>query len=246
MATQNSSITATGKFGNMVGRKGLDGKTTMAIYQPIVANPQTQAQMEIRARLALAAKVAGMLGILGGQVNVANGYRDSRKGKLTSKIFANTSVNPVSGKAVLNPTLDLVTNVRLNCEQQDRLTVTKGSDQAAGSGSLTITYASPETDIEILRVIGAVLLYDEASDQWRHASNAFNAPTGTIRLYHPFTQGPIHAFGYSMAIARLKGTGITLGSLSGTGEFVLALDRDGLAHGNYLYTQIQSSTANAL
>lgn len=247
MAIQNSSITAVGKFGNMVGRKGLDGKTTMSIYQPIVANPQTQAQMETRARLALSTKVASMLGILGGQVNVANGYRDTRMGKLIAKIFANTTVNAVSGKATLLPTLDLVTNVGFNTETPtDRLTVTKGTSEASGSANLTIGYTAPSDDIEIIRTIGAVLVYDEETNQWRYGSTAFNATSGSVRVYHPFTAGPLHAYGYSMAIGRVKGSGISIGGLSGVGEYIIALDANGVAHGSYLYTQINSTTATAM
>ena len=57
-----SIIQFTGRAGSAVGSKGKGGKVLLRQYQPSVTNPRTPAQMSQRAKMKLAAQVAGMLG----------------------------------------------------------------------------------------------------------------------------------------------------------------------------------------
>ena len=76
MARIVSIFQFTGRAGSAVGSKGKGGKILLRQYQPTVANPRTQAQMSHRAKMKLAAQVAGMLGEVGRTALIANGKFD--------------------------------------------------------------------------------------------------------------------------------------------------------------------------
>ena len=72
MARIVSIFQFTGRAGSAVGMKGKGGKILLRQYQPTVANPRTQAQMSHRAKMKLAAQVAGMLGEVGRTALIAD------------------------------------------------------------------------------------------------------------------------------------------------------------------------------
>lgn len=60
MAKINSIISFTGRAGNVVGAKGPKGQTILRPYQPVVANPQSPAQLVQRAKVNLAGQLSGI------------------------------------------------------------------------------------------------------------------------------------------------------------------------------------------
>lgn len=60
MAKINSIISFIGRAGNVVGAKGPKGQTILRPYQPVVANPQTPAQLMQRAKVNLAGQLSGI------------------------------------------------------------------------------------------------------------------------------------------------------------------------------------------
>lgn len=80
--------TGSGRAGNFVFSK-LDGVTIVRAYQPHVANPNTLAQIEQRAKLKLASQYAAALGDFGRHFLLAKGYRPNRRGSLVRYILGN-------------------------------------------------------------------------------------------------------------------------------------------------------------
>ena len=83
-----SIIQFTGRAGSAVGSKGKGGKVLLRQYQPTVANPRTPAQMSQRAKMKLAAQVAGMLGDVGRTALLANGNRKTDRGILIKRLLS--------------------------------------------------------------------------------------------------------------------------------------------------------------
>lgn len=92
MARQISAIKFVGTLGNLVGSSGIDGKTIIREKAASVANPQTKDQMNQRAKMKLAAKVAGMLGEVGQLSLKANGFKTTRRGTLIKDLLEKISV----------------------------------------------------------------------------------------------------------------------------------------------------------
>ena len=58
-----------GKVGNVIGRSGEKGRMNIMEKPVSYKNPQTPAQMAVRAKLKLAAQLAGLLGEVGRTAN---------------------------------------------------------------------------------------------------------------------------------------------------------------------------------
>ena len=93
MARIVSIFQFTGRAGSAVGSKGKGGKILLRQYQPTVANPRTQAQMSHRAKIKLAAQVAGMLGEVGRTALIANGLRKTERGQLIKQLLQSVKVS---------------------------------------------------------------------------------------------------------------------------------------------------------
>ena len=87
MARIVSIFQFTGRVGSAVGSKGKGGKVLLRQYQPTVTNPRTPAQMSQRAKMKLAAQVAGMLGEVGRTALIANGQRKTERGMLIKRLL---------------------------------------------------------------------------------------------------------------------------------------------------------------
>ena len=101
MARIVSIFQFTGRAGSAVGSKGKGGKILLRQYQPTVANPRTQAQMSHRAKMKLAAQVAGMLGEVGRTALIANGLRKTERGRLIKQLLQAVKVSADGTKASL-------------------------------------------------------------------------------------------------------------------------------------------------
>jgi len=245
MARQTSSVTIVGKFGNMVGYKGLDGKYNAGIYVPGEErqDSKTPEQVYQRARLALAAKVAGMLGVLGEQVNVANGLRANRRGALVRQImgFVNDGVDGPE----LAATLSLVKMPKGSMSVEPTLRLS--APTAIRSGSFAYAVSCTADNGTLQRVIVALLVYNKTKAEWRSYVRVFGAGESMqVLVYIPAEWAGDNCFAYGYTLGVLSDPSVTgvvssIGSLEGTTTHIsVAVDSDNVAYGALCFTQVDA------
>lgn len=246
MAIQRDILRFTGRIGTLVGRKGLDGKYTASVYQPIVHQPGSDKQTESQSALALSAKVAGFLGALGEQVNIANGYAATRRGLLIRDIYAlvKDADAPANG-SILPAALPLVHNPQGVIQRRLSLAITPPRESASGSVALSWNNTTEENDT-LVRNVAAIILYNNASGEWRSTS-AFLTPNSTsLRIYFPsaFVGSHLVAYGYLLGVLAGGSSALyepySLGTLQGTDDAMQILNDADVLVGNYKYTQVES------
>ena len=254
MGKQVSTMQFTGKVGNVVGSKGNNGTYVARIYTDEVKNPQTPEQMFQRGKLALAAKVAGMLGVMGEQVLVANGYKANRRGTLVRSIMA--YINDAVTGPELGTSLPLVRNPQGSMTGTPRISVTAPTSEASGS----ILYANALTADRgtMQRVIMAMLVYNSDLDIWQSRVDILNSDfdNAKLMLYISKEWGGTHAtvYGYALGIISdptVSGAKASLGNMAGNeNKFNLPVDTNNVVYGGLCFTQIdakvQSVTINAI
>lgn len=247
MGKLNSIITFTGKVGNVIGYKGLDGKTLIGPYDKNYQDSKTPDQVYQRAKLALAAKVAGMLGLLGQQVLVANGMRPNRRGTLVRSIM-NYINDEVTGPE-LGSSLPLVRNPKGSVSFTQRQ-ITQVLPTAVASGSLSYKPAATPDQGTALRYVTALLVYNTNLDEWRSAVAVGETPQAA-RVYVPldYLNTECVCYGYTLGILSdpsIVGATASMGNLVGdTTDFSIAVDNSGVAYGRSLvYTQVDAYTEN--
>lgn len=159
MATQISAIKFIGTMGNMVGSKGLDGKVILREKAASVTNPQTQGQMDQRARFKLASQVSGMLDAVAKTALKANGIKDTRRGTTNKEIMQFISVNN-AGVATLNHEFNLVKHPSQTANELVAGVTFNGN---LVQGTLT----GVQSDELVAK---ALLVYDHRDNQWKSAS----------------------------------------------------------------------------
>ena len=243
MGKLNSIITFTGKVGNVIGYKGLDGKTLIGPYDKNYQDSKTPDQVYQRAKLALAAKVAGMLGVLGQQVLVANGMRPNRRGTLVRSIMSYIN-DEVTGPE-LGSSLPLVRNPKGSVSFTERQIV-KVLPTAAASGSFAYKVVANPDQGNALRYVSALLVYNTNLDEWRSAVAVGETPQ-TARVYMPidYLDTVCVCYGYTLGILSdpsVVGATASMGNLVGdTSDFSISVDNSGVAYGRSLvYTQVDA------
>ena len=160
MARIVSIIQFTGRVGSAVGSKGKNGKILLRQHQPSVANPRTDNQMRVRAKLKLAAQVAGMLGQVGQTSLVANGFRKTERGKLIKKLLENIVVNANGSQASLAYDLHLVDNPSyvedLSVQIASESNLYRATFSGAGAGEA---------------IAKAIMIHDVTTGLWRHTTS---------------------------------------------------------------------------
>ena len=165
MARIVSIIQFTGRAGSAVGSKGKGGQVLLRQYQPSVANPRTDAQMSQRAKMKLAAQVAGMLGEVGRTALIANGYKKTDRGILIKRLLKSIVVNQDGSQASLQYDLQLVDNP----SYREALSLAVTSE--ANAYVATFSGAS-EGEV----IAKCIMLHDLSTGLWRHTA-ALNANT---------------------------------------------------------------------
>lgn len=157
MAKIVSIIEYVGKAGNTVGQKSPKGGVVFKQKAASVRNPQTSAQMNHRARFKLATVVASMLGEVGRVSLQANGFRKTERGELVKRImrFVDTNQN----QAQLNYALRLINNP----SYRESITVAVSATENA----YVATFSGASTGEVIAK---AILVYDQTTGIWRHAT----------------------------------------------------------------------------
>ena len=140
-----------------MGSKGPNGGVVFKQKAASVRNPRTDAQMRNRAKMKLAAQVAGMLGDLGRISLVANGYRKGARGKLVKRLLGNVTIS--DNQALLNYVLHLIDNPNYSEAVTLNVTATTSAYIATFSGMNS-------SDI----IAKAILVHDLTTGNWRHAS----------------------------------------------------------------------------
>ncbi len=245
MARQTSTITVTGKLGNMVGAKGYDGKYNAFHYVPgdERSNPKTTEQVYQRSKLALAAKVAGMLGILGNQVLVANGMRPNRRGALVRNIMQ--YIDDAVGGPALGTRLPLVRSPRAKVEITDRAfaVLPAAPDR---SGNISYNFTGNALRGTAVRYLVSFMIYDPTLDQWIYTCEVQTTPAKVYNYVDESMNGhEVFCYAYVLAVTTdpttLGSEGI-MGPLTGTEEgFNIAVDSQGVLYGkNIAFSQIDT------
>ncbi|MBQ3845321.1 MAG: hypothetical protein II817_10150 [Bacteroidales bacterium] len=184
-----SIIQFTGRAGSAVGSKGRDGKIVIRQYQPSVANPRTAAQMAQRAKMKLAAQVAGMLGVVGRTSLMANGNRKTDRGQLIKQLLKNIRVNQDGSKASLGYDLNLIDNP---CYNRSLNLAVSSSENA-----FVATYSGAE-DGEV--IAKCILVHDITNGTWRHTNIMDTANTISIGKSKNEEGSAIEVFAYGIVL----------------------------------------------
>lgn len=251
MAIQTSTLTVVGKVGNLVGRKGYDGKQLISIYQPVVSDPKTPAQIEQRAKVALAAKVASMLGVVGRQALVANGSPANRYGRLVRQILAMLSDGEGFSTPSLLAALPLIKTPGGDITYSNKaFTYTPPTTVASGSIAYTFKGTLNEGD-SLIRYCVALLLYNSTKDQWRSQSWVLDSD-GSVRIYvgSDWKDNTVIAYAYVLGVLTNGNNTIlpsaSLGSLIGDQtQFQQVVDSENVLYGRYNYVQVDYMTHSA-
>ncbi len=216
MARIVSIIQFTGRVGSAVGSKGKGGKVLLRQYQPSVANPRTDAQMSQRAKIKLAAQVAGMLGEVGRTALIANGYKKTDRGILIKRLLKSVVVNQDGSQASLQYDLQLVDNPTYREALTMAITSTSNAYVASFSGAS-----------EGEAIAKCIMVHDLSTGLWRHTA-ALNTNT-SISLGKSASEAghALEVFAYGIVLE--PKTSDALASLNQTGAnqagFILDLNK---------------------
>ena len=159
MAKIVSLIQYVGKAGNTVGQKGPKGGIVFKQKAASVSNPRTDAQMQHRAKMKLAAQVAGMLGEVGRTSLIANGFRKTDRGTLVKRLLHSIVVNQNGSQASLLYDLHLVDNP----SYAEAITMQITSD----SSQFIATFSGAAEGEPIAK---AIMVHDLNTGLWRHTA----------------------------------------------------------------------------
>lgn len=194
MAKQISAIRFIGKMGQMVGSKGLDGKVILKEAAASVANPQTEDQMNQRARFKLASQVSGMLGVVAKTALKANGVQTGRRGTTNKEIMDFITVNN-EGVAILNHRFNLVKHP---VQTPDALS----TSIALAGGVITGTINGLEDGTVIAK---AILVYDRINDNWLSQTALDTAKTVSIGVTGALTDYDVYLYGIGVIPTTAEG-----------------------------------------
>lgn len=247
MAIQRGILRFTGRVGSVVGRKGVDGKYIMSEHQPIVNSPNSDEQKEVQSSLAIASKVAAMLGVLGQQVNIANGYAATRRGKLVANLYSQISgmTPPLTG-SILPAELNLINCPAGVIDRGATLRVVRPEVDASGSVTMTWQNELDDNRETLERNLAALLVYNEDKHEWLSVAQVLAASASSIMLYitSDWRSDVLHIYGYIMGVVR-GATNVlvppySMGSMIGAEEGFIVHNTADILVGNYRYPQISS------
>lgn len=159
MAKIVSLIQYVGKAGNTVGQKGPKGGIVFKQKAASVSNPRTDAQMAHRAKMKLAAQVAGMLGEVGRTSLIANGHKKTDRGLLIKRLLQSIVVNQNGSQASLLYDLHLVDNP--SYAEAIAMQITSDTNQ------FTATFSGAAEGEPIAK---AIMVHDLTTGNWRHTA----------------------------------------------------------------------------
>lgn len=250
MARQNSTLTARGKVGNLVGMKGRRGQTLARLYVADPTNPQTQAQIVVRSRFKLASNVATMLGQVGKIACVANGKKQTDRGYLQGLIMSLINQNNTSSTSTSQLLGDLPLVKAPTVETlYDGIRFTAEMVQSTGGESviqcrLAVTFGSGNPTSAFGAI--ALMVYNSTKDQWRFASILrTNVSFVTVFLPGDWRNDTMTYFGYVLPAYTgtedsLVGTGIIGDTSTNHNDFQLISQLVSSRSNSIFYSQIRS------
>ena len=216
MAKIVSLIQYVGKAGNTVGQKGPKGGIVFKQKAASVNNPRTDAQMAHRAKMKLAAQVAGMLGEVGRTSLVANGLRKGDRGQLIKRLLRYVVVNQNGSQASLQYDLHLVDNP----SYAESLSVAVDA-----SGNAYVATFSGTSEGEA--IAKCLMVHDFATGIWRHTAVLDTSTSLSLDKSAGESGHQLEVFAYGIVL--MPKTEDAIGALSQTGAntegFVLDLNR---------------------
>jgi len=233
MARIVSIIQFTGRAGSAVGSKGKGGKILLRQYQPTVANPKTAAQMQQRAKIKLAAQVAGMLGEVGRTALLANGNRKTDRGLLIKQLLKSIRVSQDGSKASLGYDLNLIANPSYS--RALSLTVTSESN------AFVATYSGAQAGEVIAKCI---LIHDLATGQWRHASAMDTNTTFSIGKSANESGDALEVFAYGIVLMPKTKEGFNNVGQTGADDAGYVIDLNKVSATNYDFSPCVSAALN--
>jgi len=233
MARIVSIFQFTGRAGSAVGSKGKGGKILLRQYQPTVANPRTAAQMSNRAKLKLAAQVAGMLGEVGRTSLIANGNRKTERGILIKNLLQHVKVSADGTKAALSYDLNLVGNP--NYAEAISLTITSESN------AFVATYSGAAQGEVIAK---AILVHDIATGLWRHASSMDTNTTISIGKSASEAGDALEVFAYGIVLQPKTTEGFNNIGQTGANQTGYVIDLNKVSTTNYDFSPCVSAALN--
>ena len=233
MARIVSIFQFTGRAGSAVGSKGKGGKILLRQYQPTVANPRTQAQMSNRAKLKLAAQVAGMLGEVGRTALIANGLRKTERGMLIKQLLQSIKVSADGNMASLGYDLNLVSNP----SYKRSLTLTVTSESSA----FVATYTGAEANEVIAKCI---LVHDLNTGNWRHASAMDTNTTLSLGKSANENGDALEVFAYGIVLMPKTTEGFNNVGQTGANQTGYVIDLNKVTTGNYDFSPCVSAALN--
>jgi hypothetical protein len=233
MARIVSIFQFTGRAGSAVGSKGKGGKILLRQYQPTVANPRTQAQMSHRAKMKLAAQVAGMLGEVGRTALIANGLRKTERGQLIKQLLQAVKVSADGTKATLSYDLNLVGNP----SYKRSLSVAVTNE----SSSFVATFTGAQEGEVIAK---AILVHDLATGNWRHASAMDTNTTLSLGKSASENGDALEVFAYGIVLMPKTTEGFNNVGQTGANQTGYVIDLDKLSTTNYDFSPCVSAALN--
>ena len=233
MARIVSIFQFTGRAGSAVGMKGKGGKILLRQHQPTVAHPRTAAQMSNRAKLKLAAQVAGMLGEVGRTALIANGQRKTERGQLIKTLFQSIKVNADGSKASLGYDLNLVGNP----SYKRSLSVAVTAESTAYVATFT---GANEGDV----IAKAILIHDLVTGNWRHTSAMDTDTSLSIGKSANESGDAIEVFAYGIVLMPKTSEGFNNVGQTGANATGYVIDLDKLSTTNYDFSPCVSAALN--
>jgi hypothetical protein len=233
MARIVSIFQFTGRAGSAVGSKGKGGKILLRQYQPTVANPRTQAQMSNRAKLKLAAQVAGMLGEVGRTALIANGLRKTERGQLIKTLLQSIKVSADGNMASLGYDLNLVSNP--SYKRALSLSIT------SESSAFVATFSGAEAGEVIAK---AILVHDLATGNWRHASAMDTNTTLSLGKSANESGDALEVFAYGIVLMPKTSEGFNNIGQTGANQTGYVIDLNKVSATNYDFSPCVSAALN--
>lgn len=216
MAKIVSLIQYVGKAGNTVGQKGPKGGIVFKQKAASVSNPRTDAQMAHRAKMKLAAQVAGMLGEVGRTSLIANGHKKTDRGLLIKRLLQSVVVNQNGSQASLLYDLHLVDNP--SYAEAISMQITSDTNQ------FTATFSGAAEGEPIAKCI---MVHDLNTGLWRHTAALDTSTAISIGKSANESGDALEVFAYGIVLE--PKTQDAWGALGQTGAnqqgFVLDLNR---------------------
>jgi len=233
MARIVSIFQFTGRAGSAVGMKGKGGKILLRQYQPTVANPRTQAQMSHRAKIKLAAQVAGMLGEVGRTALIANGMRKTERGMLIKQLLQYVKVSGDGAKAMLAYDLNLVNNP----SYAESLSLVITSETSA----FVATFSGASAGEVIAK---AILVHDITTGLWRHASVMDSNTTISIGKSANESGNALEVFAYGIVLMPKANEGFNSIGQTGANPTGYVINLNEVSATNYAFSPCVSAALN--